>query len=95
MSYGPRFSGGYQFPRTDSARYTRGEPIRRQAFANGASVTITPLTGGRRKIFEVCASYEEEPRRWVQHVYNAVDELEARAWFERFCRKAERLTAAA
>jgi hypothetical protein len=87
-TYGPRFSGGYQFPRTNSARLTRGEPIRREELGAGAHVTVTPLTGGRKKVFEVCAFYEDQPGRWVQHAYIAEDELEAREWFERLVRKA-------
>jgi hypothetical protein len=87
MRHGPRFSGGYQFPYTDSARLERGEPIRELHGPGGARLAIVPLRGGRRKAFDVCAFYEEEPGRWVSHSYVAYDELEAREWFRRLARK--------
>lgn len=84
-AYGPRFNAGYQFPRTHAATLVRGEPVRRETPAPGARAEIVPLTGGRRRQFDVCG-------RWVDrqgvHCFStaiATDELEARKLFVDLC----------
>lgn len=89
-TYGPRFSGGYQFPRTNAAPLHRGEAIREENLGAGARAWIVPLLGGRRKILEVGVEYEDEPGHWVLATCHAYDELEAREVYVRYVRKALR-----
>ena len=79
MTAGPRFSGGYQFPRSNAARLERGKPIQADRTPKGEWVMIVPLTGGIRKTFDVCAFYQDPGGTWINHSYIAADELQARA----------------
>lgn len=76
LTYGSRFEGGYQFPRTDSVRLTRGDPIRVERVTGGGSIEVVPLRGGRRRIFEITATYELPGRVTVQSSTFCYDELE-------------------
>lgn len=80
-TYGPRFSHGYQFPRTSSARLTREAPIRREEVPGVGYAQIVPLVGGRRRLFDVCAVWTDPQRNGYSSTYIATDELEARAEF--------------
>jgi hypothetical protein len=81
-THGSRFAGGYQFPRTDSVQLIRGTVIRRDTLHNGGTLTVTPLEGGRRKVFEVRAEWDERrPDGGIVTVcsaYHAYDEVEVR-----------------
>jgi hypothetical protein len=85
---GARNSGGYQFPRTDSASLRRGEAIREQHLPSGAIVRIVPLEGSNKieRMYDVCATFEENGVD-VLDTTIARDELEAIAEFTRLCRR--------
>ncbi len=82
-TYGSSFSHGYQFPRTSSARLERGRPIARETIAGVGTVEVVPLTGGRRKQWDVCAVWTDRDGNAQGDTYIAGDELEARAEFRR------------
>lgn len=82
MSVGASFSGGYQFMRGDSARLERGQPISREG-VRGGWVEIVPLTGGRRRVFDVCSNVVDADGNSKATMYIAGDELEARSEFRR------------
>lgn len=88
---GPRFSGGYQFPRTNAARLKRGEPIREERLGNGAVLRIVPLTGGLRKQFDVCGQWTKRAPDGPIFVTDSTivrDELEARLEYARLVQRA-------
>lgn len=82
---GARFTGGYQFPRTHSARLKRGAPIRVEQLGDGAIALVVPLTGGRLRQFDVCGQWRSRGpdgrARFVSSTAIARDELEATALF--------------
>ncbi len=82
-TYGPRFSGGYQFPRTHAASLRREPPIKGTVLAGGATIQVVPLTGGRATKYDVCASWRDEHGVWVSSTYVAEDLLEASAEYAR------------
>lgn len=86
-TYGPRTSGGYQFPRTHSARLTREKPIRRHEIPGVGAVEIVPLTGGRRRLWDVCAVWKDRERNGHAATYIADNELEASTEFARLVRE--------
>ena len=87
QTYGARFSHGYQFPRTNSARLERGEPIAREDVPGVGVVEIVPLTGGRRRQWDVCAVWTDRDGNGYSSTYIATDELEARAEFVKLIRE--------
>jgi hypothetical protein len=89
-THGSRFSNGYQFPRTSSARLERGQPIARHVVPGVGEVQIVPLTGGRRKAWDVCASWNEG-RDGKASTYIAGDELEARTEYQRAIAELQRV----
>jgi hypothetical protein len=86
-TYGPRNSGGYQFPRTDAARLTRERPIRRQEIPGVGVVEIVPLSGGRRRQWDVCAQWKDHEGNGLASTYIATDELEASTQFAKLVRE--------
>lgn len=92
-TYGPRFVDGYQMPRASSARLSRGSPIRVEQLGGGAFAQITPLAGGRERVFDVHGEWTVEGVT-VTSSYLASDELEARAEFVRLIRTITRERAA-
>jgi hypothetical protein len=86
-THGPRFSHGYQFPRTDSARLGRGEAIRRERIPGVGTVEIVPLTGGRRRQWDVCATWTDSDGNGCASTYIATDELEANTEFVKLIRE--------
>jgi hypothetical protein len=59
-AHGPRFSGGYQFPRTDSAALRHGEPILRERGLCGpwqAELQLLPMLGGMPDQFAVTLTW--------------------------------------
>lgn len=61
-AHGSRFTGGYQFPRTDSATLVRQAPILREHAVGPlrADVELVPLTGSSRgTLFDLAASWTE------------------------------------
>lgn len=86
-TYGPRFSAGYQFPRTSSARLSRGEPIVSETIPGVGTVEIVPLEGGRRRQWDVCAVWTTREGDGKSSTFIATDELQARAEFARLMRE--------
>ena len=86
---GPRFSSGYQFPRTSSVVLRRGRPIKREEIGTGAYAQIVPLTGGRGR-FDVCGEWRNRDGVYIQETYLASDELEATAEYVRLINRIRR-----
>lgn len=92
---GSRFSGGYQFPRTDQQSYRRERPLRVVALLGGACAEIVPLVGsGGRLMFDVCGRWtarggDGEPVH-VSSSTIVLDQLEATVEFTRLVREIER-----
>lgn len=91
LTYGSRFSGGYQFPRTDSAQLERLPAMRVEKLAGGAFAQIVPLTGGRRTLYDVCGQWTARGAGGeavnVSSSYIATDQLEAAAEFQKLIRQ--------
>jgi len=79
-------SHGYQFMRGAHARLERGRPIAREAIPGVGVVEIVPLTGGRRRQWDVCAVWSDRQGNGKASTYIARDELEARVEFTRLIR---------
>jgi hypothetical protein len=83
VTYGPRVSGGYQFPRTNAARLTRGRPVAREEVPGVGTAEVVPLEGGFRRQWDVCGVWTDREGNGQGSTYIATDELEARAEFQR------------
>jgi hypothetical protein len=82
-TYGPRFNGGYQFPRTNSAKLRRLPPIRVERLGDGAKVEVVPLAGSRERLYDVCGQWTAPDGMSVSSTFLAHDELQAGAEFGR------------
>lgn len=94
-TYGPRFSGGYQFPRTNAASYSREQPVRLERLGDGAYVQIVPLRGSHgRVMYDVYGSWRKRSDDGQLTIVSsstiARDRLEASIEFQRLVREITR-----